>query len=211
MDQFAYAERATDWRGNNNIAESIFEQMAKEPDPVPAWIVCGAGTGGTSATLGRYARYAGFSTRICVVDPERSVFYDYFHSGDRTLTVDGGSGIEGIGRPRVEASFLRSVVDRMFRVPNAASIGGVHYLRELLGRRCGPSTGTNLYGACALCAEMAERGERGSVVTLIGDQGERYADTCFNEAWLRWNDYDIAPHVERFRAFFERGEWDGRQ
>ena len=27
MDQFMYAERATDWRGNNNIAESIFFQM----------------------------------------------------------------------------------------------------------------------------------------------------------------------------------------
>ena len=25
MDQFTYAERATDWRGNNNIAESIFD------------------------------------------------------------------------------------------------------------------------------------------------------------------------------------------
>src|SRR5690606_20257369 len=28
MDQFTYAERATDWRSNNNIAESIFAQMA---------------------------------------------------------------------------------------------------------------------------------------------------------------------------------------
>ncbi len=36
MDQFTYAERATDWRGNNNIAESLFAQMAREPDPVPA-------------------------------------------------------------------------------------------------------------------------------------------------------------------------------
>src|SRR5690606_33447949 len=26
MDQFTYAESATDWRGNNNIAESIFTQ-----------------------------------------------------------------------------------------------------------------------------------------------------------------------------------------
>ena len=26
MDQFLYAERATDWRGNNNIAESIYHQ-----------------------------------------------------------------------------------------------------------------------------------------------------------------------------------------
>ena len=30
LDQFTYAERATDWRGNNNIAESIFGQMRQE-------------------------------------------------------------------------------------------------------------------------------------------------------------------------------------
>ena len=33
LDQFTYAERATDWRGNNNIAESIFSQMALERPP----------------------------------------------------------------------------------------------------------------------------------------------------------------------------------
>ena len=27
LDQFTYAERATDWRGNNNIAESMFAQL----------------------------------------------------------------------------------------------------------------------------------------------------------------------------------------
>ncbi|RYF82156.1 MAG: pyridoxal-phosphate dependent enzyme, partial [Comamonadaceae bacterium] len=27
MDQFTNAERATDWRGNNNIADSMFDQM----------------------------------------------------------------------------------------------------------------------------------------------------------------------------------------
>ena len=50
LDQFGLAERATDWRGNNNIAESILEQLEQEQHPEPAWIVCGAGTGGTSAT-----------------------------------------------------------------------------------------------------------------------------------------------------------------
>ncbi len=54
MDQFMYAERATDWRGNNNIAESIFNQMASETHPVPYTLVMSAGTGGTSATLGRH-------------------------------------------------------------------------------------------------------------------------------------------------------------
>src|SRR6188768_3726132 len=56
LDQFTYAERATDWRGNNNIAETIFAQMREETHPVPRWIVVGAGTGGTAATLGRYIR-----------------------------------------------------------------------------------------------------------------------------------------------------------
>ncbi len=36
LDQFTYAERATDWRGNNNIAESIFSQMALERHPIPS-------------------------------------------------------------------------------------------------------------------------------------------------------------------------------
>ena len=35
MDQFTYAERATDWRGNNNIANSIFnEQVSINPSIV---------------------------------------------------------------------------------------------------------------------------------------------------------------------------------
>ena len=29
MDQFTFAERATDWRGNNNIAESIFQLISE--------------------------------------------------------------------------------------------------------------------------------------------------------------------------------------
>src|SRR3546814_19013839 len=69
LDQFGLAERATDWRGNNNIAESIVGQLQHERYPEPAWIVCGAGTGGTSATIGRYLRYRGLRTRLCVAEP----------------------------------------------------------------------------------------------------------------------------------------------
>ena len=36
MDQFTYAERATDWRANNNIAESIFSQMHFERHAEPS-------------------------------------------------------------------------------------------------------------------------------------------------------------------------------
>src|SRR4051794_29471252 len=74
LDQFTFAERATDWRGNNNIAESIFSQMALERHPVPAWVVLGAGTRGTSATIGRYTRVRGDPARVCGGDPEEPAF-----------------------------------------------------------------------------------------------------------------------------------------
>ena len=100
MDQFTHAERATDWRGNNNIAESIFEQMELESTPEPDWIVVGAGTGGTSATIGRFIRYRRLKTRLAVVDPEHSVFFDAWRDSDPTLVGTRGSRIEGIGRGR---------------------------------------------------------------------------------------------------------------
>ncbi len=208
MDQFTYAERATDWRGNNNIAESIFRQMQREADPVPRWIVVSAGTGGTSATLGRYIRYASAQrseTRLAVVDPENSVFLDYYNTGNAGLTLECGSRIEGIGRPRVEPSFLPGVIDRMIRVADVDSMAALRVLEKLLGRRCGGSTGTNFVGALQLMAEMKAEGETGPVVTLICDGGERYAGTYYNEAWLAAENLDIAPALTRLKRLADTG------
>jgi cysteine synthase A len=192
MDQFTYAERATDWRGNNNIAEAIYTQLSKEPHPIPTWIVCGAGTGGTSATLGRYARYQRHDTKICVVDPENSVFYDYYKSRDPQIKIKTPSRIEGIGRPRAEPSFICDVVDRMIKVPDASSFAAMRYLEKLIGKKCGGSTGTNLHGSLMLADEMMRAGQKGSIVTLICDPGERYLHTYYSDEWLRTNGYDLA-------------------
>ena len=184
MDQFTYAERATDWRGNNNIAESIFAQMAREPAPVPTWIVTGAGTGGTSATLGRYVRYHRHATRICVADPAGSVFHRHWQ--DRAMTKANGAPcrIEGIGRPRVEPSFVPSVIDRMEVIEDAASIAAARALSQHLGRRVGGSTGTNMVAIARLACEMAAAGDKGAIVSILCDGGERYASTYYDEAWL---------------------------
>ncbi|EER61874.1 Pyridoxal-5'-phosphate-dependent protein beta subunit [Acidovorax delafieldii 2AN] len=183
MDQFTYAERATDWRGNNNIAESMFTQMQRERHPVPRWIVVGAGTGGTSATIGRYVRYQRHATQVCVADPAGSVFSAYHRTGDATLTA-AGSRIEGIGRPQVEPSFIRTLVDRMVEVPDVDSIAAMRALSQLLGRRTGPSTGTNFFAMLTLAGEMRERGERGSILSLLCDAGERYLPTYFDSEWV---------------------------
>ncbi len=207
MDQFTFAERATDWRGNNNIAESIFQQMKSEPHPIPRWIVVGAGTGGTSATIGRYLRHKGYDTQLCVVDPEHSVFSDYYRTRDASLTSTRGSDIEGIGRPRVEPSFVPGVIDRMIRVPNAASYAAMRLLDRLVGRKYGGSTGTDFYGALALACELHARGEPGAIVTLACDPGDRYLDSYYSDAWLRDNGYDIAPHMAQLERACATGAW----
>jgi cysteine synthase A len=201
MDQFTFAERATDWRGNNNIAESLFSQLATESHPLPAWIVVGAGTGGTSATIGRYIRYRPElnATRLCVVDPERSAFFPYFASGDRDACGAHGGIIEGIGRARVEASFMRNIIDLMIAVPDAASIAAARWLEGRLGRRFGPSTGTNLVGALSLAAEMHAQRIPGSIATLACDGGDRYADTIYDDAWLATKHLDLADWPRQIR------------
>ena len=161
MDQFTYAERATDWRGNNNIAESIFSQMAHEEHPIPRWIVVGAGTGGTSATLGRYIRYRCMPTRLCLADPEASVFHR--HVADRRIctTSEPPSVIEGIGRPRCEPSFLPELIDRAMRYQirpasrlRGSSRGGSGaWVGDRPARTCGP-----LLGSSAKWLRMARKG-----------------------------------------------------
>ncbi len=196
MDQFTYAERATDWRANNNIAESIFRQMAQEPHPVPDWIVCSPGTGGTAATLGRYVRYRGHPTRVLCADPEVSVFYDYYvgalaGTADPSRVLDVGSRIEGIGRPRVEPSFVAGCVDAMAKVPDALALAAMRHVSATLGRWVGGSTGTNFVGVLAAAQRMRAAGRRGSIVTILCDSGERYAHSYYAPEWYARTGMDV--------------------
>lgn len=208
IDQFTYAERATDWRSNNNIAESMFEQMRYETHPIPSWVVVGAGTGGTSATIGRYLRYHGDlfkHTQLCVADVENSVFYDYFHNRDASITASVGSRIEGIGRPRVEPSFVPEVIDHMLRIPDAASIATARWVAPILGKKVGASTGTNLFACFQLMQQMHTAGKTGSVVTLLCDRGERYSNTYYNDDWLKQNGLDILAYLTMLHRL-EKGD-----
>jgi cysteine synthase A len=207
LDQFTYAERATDWRGNNNIAESIFAQMELERHPIPRWIVAGAGTGGTSATIGRYLRYRRLDTSVCVVDPENSAFFGGWAENDPAVRTGIGSRIEGIGRPRVEPSFVPGVVDRMISVPDAASVATARFLFRTTGRRAGGSTGTNLWGALRLACELRADGRTGSIVTLLCDSGNRYEHTVYSDEWVRDRGLDLSGPTRTLERAIATGEW----
>ncbi|MFJ2115313.1 PLP-dependent cysteine synthase family protein, partial [Streptomyces sp. NPDC087850] len=189
MDQFTYAERAYDWRGDRGMAAEILGES--DPD----WFVMGAGTGGTATSLARYARYTGHRVRVCVTDPENSAFFPGWRDNDRTVTAKG-SRIEGIGRPTVEPSFLFPLVNRMIRVPDPLSIATMRVAKERLGIAPGGSTGTGLYGALKVLRGLHRRRERGTVVTVLCDSGERYLDTYYSDTWLDQQGIDFRPWVD---------------
>jgi len=131
-------------------------------------------------------RYHRHVSRVCVSDPAGSVFADYWRTGDTTLT-SSGSRIEGIGRPRVEASFIRELVDELLTVSDRDSIAAMRNLSARLGRKVGPSTGTSFHAMLQLAGDMKTNGMQGSLLALICDSGERYLNTYHNDAWVSQN------------------------
>jgi cysteine synthase A len=108
----------------------------------------------------------------------------------------------------VEKSFVPTVIDRMIRVPDAASVAATLWLERWLGRRCGPSTGTNLIGALALADELAGAGRRGAIAALICDAGERYAETIYDPAWRTAQGLDLAPWSDALAAMENSGRFN---
>ena len=133
------------------------------------------------------------ATRVCGADAERSVFFDHYLSRDPSLTLDCGSRIEGIGRPRVEPSFIPSLVERMDVVSNLESVAAMHALTGLLGRKVGPSTGTNFVAMLRLANEMRAAQTPGSVLSLLCDAGERYEKTYHDASWVKAQFGDTTP------------------
>lgn len=201
LDQFKNAADATNYK-ENNIAEELYKQHLVCEGRVPNYIVCGAGTGGTSATLGRYSQYYNLSSEIIVVDPQNSAYFEAYKTKKRSITTGKCSRIGGIGRPRVEPSFLMNAIDDMIQVPDAASIGAIHFLKNTLGISAGGSAGTNLYGSMQLMKKMIAQGQKGSIVTFLFDKGELYQHTYFDQEWLKKEELNIQPYMKEITDFY---------
>lgn len=99
LDHFTDAERAMAVCGEPTIADEIFVQLSGEPHPIPEWIVAGAGTGATSAAVGRHLRRHGHPTRLAVVDPENSACFPAWASGCGDYTTNRTRFPPGGDRP----------------------------------------------------------------------------------------------------------------
>ena len=102
---------------------------------------------------------------------------------------------------------MSSVVDSMVKVSDEAAFSTLHFLTKIMNRRCGGSTGTNLYAAFLKIHEMKVKGVKGSVVSMICDSGERYRDTYYSSDWLLKNGYTekMRQYSDELDNFYKTG------
>jgi cysteine synthase A len=197
LDQFTNATRATNYK-ENNIGSELMEQLGKKH---PDYVVCGIGTGGTTATLKRHFEFCGNTkTKVIAGDPENSAFYDIWRTGDKNIVKTKGSRIPGIGRPYYSASFLPEKIERVIPVKDADSIAMIHWLKKYYGLNAGPSTGTNLVVCFQLMADMLKRGEQGAIVTFLCDGGHLYS-RYYDPQWLMEQAFDLKPQLKKMQQF----------
>ncbi|MGW0591233.1 PLP-dependent cysteine synthase family protein [Streptosporangium sp. NPDC002607] len=197
-----YVSAATvDWHGGS-LAEELFGQVGE----CPHWVVVGAGTGVTSAAVGRHLRAHELPGRLAVVDPENSAYFPGWVSGAADYGTGMPSRIEGIGRPRMEPGFVPDLVDLVVPVPDAASVAAARRVRRETGLTVGGATGTNLWGALELVTRMRAQGVRGDVVTVIGDAGARHLRTCHDDGWAEDRGLDWRPYAARLEGLLDHGE-----
>lgn len=144
---------------SRSTAVEVLEQV---PEGL-ACFVAGVGTGGTVTGVGRVLKQRlGQTVRVVAVEPQRSAVL----SGGKP----GLHGIQGLGAGFVPEILDRSVIDEVFTVGDVQAEKMAQRLAVEEGLLVGPSSGANVFAACAL----AERFPGGHVVTILCDTGERY-------------------------------------
>ncbi|MFJ2816925.1 PLP-dependent cysteine synthase family protein [Streptomyces sp. NPDC087294] len=208
LDHLERVGDAIDWSGPHGLGAQILGDLERAGEPAPAWIVVGVGSGATSAAVGRYLRSRGAATRLAVVDPENSAYFPGWAADFPGYTTGMPSRIEGIGRPRMEPAFDPSVVDLVIPVPDVASVAAMRHLHALTGLKAGPSSGSCLWGAFHVLDRMGREGARGAVVMVVGDGGQAYRDTYYDDAWTEARGWHLHGPLSDLVRFTATGTWE---
>lgn len=159
----------------------IWEQMEGRIDV----LVAGIGTGGTICGTARYLKERDPSIRVVAVDPEGSVFYDWFHH--HRLVRPHRYLLEGLGDEEIIGCPEFELIDDMLRISDREAFLATRELARTEGILAGGSSGAALWGVRRVAGRLAA-GEPGSptrIVTLFPDSGSRYLSTIYSDTWMR--------------------------
>ena len=154
----------------------IWEQMEGRIDA----FVAGIGTGGTVCGVARFLKERDPNVKVIAVDPEGSVFYDWFHR--RELVRPGRYLVEGLGDEEIIGCPEWELIDDMVRVGDREAFAAARELARTEAMFVGGSSGAAL---CGVREAIRRLGPGRRLATLFCDSGNRYLSSFFNDDWRR--------------------------
>ena len=156
-------------------SQEIWSQTAGKVDG----FICSVGTGGTLAGVSIGLKEKNKDIKIGLSDPMGSSLYNYIKNNK--LESNGSSITEGIGTSRITKNFEKAIVDIAFQTDDNEALKIVYNLIENQKIVLGGSSGINIAGAIKLAKEL---GPGKNIVTILCDDGRRYASKIFNKKFL---------------------------
>ena len=141
---------------------------------------CAVGTGGTLAGVSIGLKNKNKNIKIALSDPMGSSLYSYIKYNK--LESNGNSITEGIGTARITKNFEKALIDEAFQTDDIEALKIVYDLIEKQNIILGGSSGINIAGAIKLAKKL---GKGKNIVTILCDDGRRYASKIFNKKFLK--------------------------
>ena len=146
--------------------------------------VAGIGTGGTMSGAGKYLKEQNPEIKIIAVDPEGSVFYDYFKTGK--LIKPHVYKVEGIGEDYLVKAIDFNLIDDIIQVHDKESFLMARRLAREEGIFAGGSSGSAVWAAMKIAGEIKENK---NIVVILPDSGSRYLSKLYNDDWMKANGF----------------------
>jgi len=157
-------------------ANEIWTQTSGKVDG----FTCAVGTGGTLAGVSIGLKDKNKNIKIALSDPMGSSLYSFIKNNK--LESKGNSITEGIGTGRITKNFEKAIIDDAFQTEDAEALKIVYDLIENQNIILGGSSGINIAGAIKLAKKL---GKGKTIITILCDDGRRYASKIFNKEFLK--------------------------
>lgn len=138
-------------------------------------LIGAVGTGGSLSGTARYVKEFCSFTNVIGVEPVGSIAFGgesapYFQSGTGTPgSVEVGKNVD------------YEVIDQGLKVSDSQAFNTARFLAHNNGIMIGGCAGGIVYKALEI---IQNRKEGGVMVAIVGDGGEKYLDTVFNDEWM---------------------------
>ena len=164
--------------------ETTGPEIWEQTDGNITHLVCGIGTGGTIVGVAKYLKEKNPKIRIIGIDPEGSIYAEYFRTG--RLPESHPYKVEGIGQDSMPKIMEFDNIDEVVTVSDKESFLATRMLARKEGIFAGGSAGSAMHVALKAAASLSPSD---IMVVIIPDHGSRYLSKLYNDTWMKDNQY----------------------